>query len=295
MKFTSEMLIHQLGVTDKSIIKVVLEFQNKLPILTDDGEGFCVDARDLHRELKLKDEFANWIKSNLQLVDGVENVDYKIVFGANPFKPNAHNQEEMAQMSPQRRSAFGITTEYKLTLDCAKELAMITGIAPRVNQETKALSKLTRKYFITMEKLAKEMVKWGMIRKPEKENWNILEKELEEHYIRTRDELPKDYAYSREANVINKLVLGLEAKKLRKLLGVPNDITRDWLPSQYNEAIDFCQGLLIMFLRMDMQREQKYKMLEDMFKAKYPNLIPYKEVWEEKGKPSWDSEELLSS
>lgn len=42
--------------------------------------------------------------------------------------------------------------EYILKLDIAKEICMVTGIAPRTNDETKKLSKKFRQYFIQVEK-----------------------------------------------------------------------------------------------------------------------------------------------
>ena len=71
------------------------------------------------------------------------------------------SQEEIKNMTPQKRSAYKISEEYYLTIDCAKEIAMVTGVAPRMNKQTKELSKITRKYFIAIEKAFKYRVKWN--------------------------------------------------------------------------------------------------------------------------------------
>ena len=48
------------------------------------------------------------------------------------------------------------TLEYYLTLDIAKEICMIMGVAPRTNAETRKLSKEIRKYFIECERYIDE-------------------------------------------------------------------------------------------------------------------------------------------
>ena len=44
------------------------------------------------------------------------------------------------------------STEYQLTVELAKEICMVAGVAPRANKETKELSKKARQYFIQVEK-----------------------------------------------------------------------------------------------------------------------------------------------
>jgi phage antirepressor YoqD-like protein len=45
---------------------------------------------------------------------------------------------------------------YTITVEIAKEICMVAGIAPRSNEETKKLSKKARKYFIECERIAKD-------------------------------------------------------------------------------------------------------------------------------------------
>ena len=56
MIFKKKDLEEKLGFS-KEERKLVMDFQKKLPILTDDGEGFCVDARDLHNQLLVGRDF----------------------------------------------------------------------------------------------------------------------------------------------------------------------------------------------------------------------------------------------
>lgn len=100
----------------------------------DDGE-VIIDGRELHEFLKVQQDFSDWIKKQLESTDSVRNVDFTTF----PFK---------------REQVSGTKTsiEYLLTLDTAKEICMIAGIAPRTNEETKKFSKKARQYFIQIEK-----------------------------------------------------------------------------------------------------------------------------------------------
>ena len=51
MKLTKNNLIKKLGETNSEVIEVVTKYNKLLPILSEDGEGFCINARDLHEQL----------------------------------------------------------------------------------------------------------------------------------------------------------------------------------------------------------------------------------------------------
>jgi anti-repressor protein len=86
-----------------------------------------VSARDLHSFLGSKKDFSNWIKHRITKYGLAENQDY-IVFAQTGEKGGRP------------------TNEYGLTLDAAKELAMVEG---------NAKGKEARQYFIEMEKKVK--------------------------------------------------------------------------------------------------------------------------------------------
>ncbi|AWN47127.1 hypothetical protein DK419_13070 [Methylobacterium terrae] len=90
------------------------------------------DARDLHACLGVGRDFTTWIKKRIAQYGFVENVDYVIVEAAPP-NGGAGNR--------------GARTEYHLTLDTAKELAMV---------ENNERGRATRRYFIEVEKRAHE-------------------------------------------------------------------------------------------------------------------------------------------
>ena len=67
-----------------------------------------VNARELHAFLQNRDHFATWIRDRIAQYDFVENQDY-VRFTENSVKPQGGRP----------------TKEYFLTLDMAKELAMV--------------------------------------------------------------------------------------------------------------------------------------------------------------------------
>lgn len=95
------------------------------------GEGVqTVDARDLHRFLQVGRDFTNWIKDRIQAYGFIDGQDYEVVAksGENP-------------------SGGRPTMEYAVSLDMAKELAMV---------ERNEKGREARRYFIECERQAKQ-------------------------------------------------------------------------------------------------------------------------------------------
>lgn len=164
---------------------------------TDSQGRKLVSGRELHEVLKVEKAFSTWIQTQLDNVDAVESQDY-----CTSFKGNASlTQEEMREMSSQQRSAYGVSIDYILTLDIAKEICMCVGVAPRTNPETKVLSKQVRKYFIECEKqLLQQVTPSYMIADPierakrwiaEQEERMALEQQKEQLLIETQSQQQK--------------------------------------------------------------------------------------------------------
>lgn len=104
-----------------------------------DGQKL-VSARELYVGLGFQIEdgnFSRWIKKQLESVDAIENEDFSRLV----FKDGANNAN---------------VTDYVITIDIAKEICMVVGVSPRINEETKLLSKKFRRYFIECEKQLKQ-------------------------------------------------------------------------------------------------------------------------------------------
>ena len=107
-----------------------------IKIETKENGQRLVSARELYVKLGYSIEdrnFSRWIKKQLENVDAIENEDFTMLV----FKDEANNAD---------------VTDCAITTDIAKEICMVVGASPRVNEETKALSKKFRRYFIECEK-----------------------------------------------------------------------------------------------------------------------------------------------
>lgn len=89
-----------------------------------------VSGRELHKFLDSKRDFSNWIKSRIEQYDFEPNKDYIVC---------------SPKLASKKRGGHN-STEYYLTLDMAKELAMV---------ERNAKGKQARQYFIDCEKQLK--------------------------------------------------------------------------------------------------------------------------------------------
>ena len=69
-KFSKRQLLDQCGFNAEET-QIILDYQKKLPILVenDSVEGFCIDARDLWKQLgEPQGKFADWIKRKIKWI-----------------------------------------------------------------------------------------------------------------------------------------------------------------------------------------------------------------------------------
>ena len=85
-QFTKQEL-KQYGLSDNEI-STILEYQALLPILQEENENW-ISAKLLHNQLKVSRDFATWIKKQIEEMELLENVDYKI---DSPLKGNQNNK-----------------------------------------------------------------------------------------------------------------------------------------------------------------------------------------------------------
>ena len=103
-----------------------------IKITTNEEGAQVVSARELHKFLESKQQFADWIKDRIEKYGFIENQDFEVFQN---FMNNPNGGRPLK--------------EYALTLDMAKELAMI---------ERSEKGKQARLYFIACEKKLKEVV-----------------------------------------------------------------------------------------------------------------------------------------
>lgn len=106
----------------------LIVFENGLvPVYKTDIGEYVVDGRELWERLEVKSRFNDWINNRIEECEAVENEDFQ-TFTKNLVKGRP-------------------TTEYIITLDTAKEMAML---------ERNEIGKQLRKYFISIEKKYKQ-------------------------------------------------------------------------------------------------------------------------------------------
>ncbi len=114
--------------------------ENLIPVFTTDIGGVtqsAVNARELHEFLGSKQDFSSWIKRRLTEYGFVEQVDYQAI---TKFS-DGYKQDKNGRLIDQHGKVIPI--EYHLTLDTAKELAMV---------EKNEKGQQARRYFINCEK-----------------------------------------------------------------------------------------------------------------------------------------------
>ncbi len=193
-KFTEEEL-KQYGLSDDEIA-TILEYQILLPILQSDESDSKINARDLHKQLNNGWKFTDWIENRIKSYRLIKDVDYSTISRKYEIDGFAKSKDIL---------------DYILTLDCAKQLAMV---------ERTDIGALVRRYFIIIEKAFKNRTNWNQNRK----NTLINCKELRGALITKREELlngvpewiTNGNLYSIEFSLLNTVILGMSATQYRK-------------------------------------------------------------------------------
>ena len=128
-----------------------------------DGLVETVNARKLHAYLEVGKDFSNWIKARISTYGFTDGVD---------FLTEARSPE----LASGNR---GASIEYHLTLDMAKELAMV---------ERNEKGKEARRYFIECERIARGATDPGAI---EQRPWHQRPLEERNAELRTADSIGK--------------------------------------------------------------------------------------------------------
>ena len=252
-----------LVVQFQELVPIVFEYEDRYGNDLDEENPCVINARDLYRQLRPTDadghHFSDkFVNKYFQMF--CKDVDFISV----PHLGNAPYEGDISSFSSQKLSALGISFEYKISLDMAKELCMM---------ERTDIGKICREYFILMEKAVKRSRAWALVREPQKQGYKMMCKEKDEFVRRNFNREPDRYDYCQEAELVNMIATGYPSVDVKLMTQNPTNITRDYLSTCYNEYIDYCQKLNTTFLKMDMSFKDRTKMISTMFKANYPNCV----------------------
>ena len=223
------------------------------------------------KELGVQKDFASWIKDVLEKVDAISG-DYICTWINDK---GVHFKGDVENTRITDLTGEGYKKEYSLTLSIAKEIAMISGVAGRSNNQLKENSKIIRKYFINMERALKLLQDHEAIREPEKENYNKMKEEIIKKYSNQHSvvtESDKKFLMIRESNMINKNLTGLYANEIKTKLGYNDIQTREHLELCINKAIDEIEILITNLVIAGVGFEERSKIVENICKNKYSNL-----------------------
>ena len=231
-------------------IGLIMEYQKRLPILMENyGEnGFCVNARDLWEQLdRSQGKFGNFVNRRFKPRGFVESVDFTAVtLNCDIVNGNGGYTE---------------ITEYLLTLDMAKQLAMI---------ENNELGVIARRYFISLERMILRNKEWWKIRNPEKYEYNKMCEELNAYTIKTHNREADHFDYAREAELLNIIVTGKTSAELRVKYRVDTcDALRDSLRTDFNDQLLFLETQNQVLLLMNLPFEEREVMLARMYNVKF--------------------------
>lgn len=191
--FTKEELF-QYGLSENEIT-TILDYQALLPVLQSVGDNGTVNARYLHKQLNNGWKFTDWTENRIKSYRLIKGVDYFTISRKYEIDGFTESKDIL---------------DYILTLDCAKQLAMV---------ERTDIGALVRRYFITIEKAFKNRTNWNKNRK----NTLINCKELKGALITKREELlngvpewmTNGNLYLIEFSLLNSVILGMSATQYR--------------------------------------------------------------------------------
>ncbi len=208
----------------------------------------AINARIVHEWLRVGRDFSNWIKGRIEKYGFTNHVDYCIVETLS--SPNLATAKSRAQ----------IKKEYHCTPDMVKQLAMI---------ENSEMGKLARLYFLDCEAKAAEY-------KAQLDQRQSLRVEFRPmtDAIQLAHEDPKPYHYSNEADMINRIVLGMSAAKFKAFHEIEKgENVRDYMTEQQVNAVISLQRANTVFITMDEGFASRKEKLQSIFDKKHAHLL----------------------
>lgn len=220
-----------------------------------DGRNQGINAREVHRLLKVGRMYQHWIKARIKQADFIENQDFVIVENLSlPILASANNEQSSPMARPQK------LIDYIVSLDMAKHLCLM---------EKNEIGRAVRQHFIEAESQLKQVAP--------KIYKNTLAKTLErlesidrnremtdalKDYLKRHGKPSKPFYYSQEQEMLDSLVLGENVRQWKAERGISGNVRDYFTVTQLNDLKQL-QTTNAALIRLDMNyHERKGRLLE---------------------------------
>lgn len=225
-----------------------------------------INARELHAFLKSGQEYSHWMKARIAEYEFIEGDDFArfdevILSTINLSDTNEAHLYRRNSAKARGRRVKG----YALTLDMAKELAMV---------ERNTEGRRARRYFIDCERRLAEVAPqqqvsaqahWQAERDASKDYHGLMCRALLQHRTRQGKETAGHH-YSNELGMINRLVLGMDGKAWLAEHGLKGEV-RKHLSAYQLALVAFLERSNATFLDADMPFAERKMRLTAMLAA----------------------------
>ena len=202
----------------------------------------AINARIVHEWLGVKSNYSTWIKRRIEKYGFDEHVDYCVTSSKIGIRSNVEQ------------------IEYHCTPDMVKQLAMI---------ESSEKGKLARLYFLDCEIKANEKQQQLEDRKTLKVEFRPMTDAIADSHNE-----PKPYHFSNEADMINRIVLGMSSAKFKTHHDIgKNESVRDYMSELQMKAVIDLQRANTVFIQMGDSYEYRKEKLAQMFKLRFEKKL----------------------
>lgn len=261
--FEERELIEKLDFT-KEKAKTVTTYQSKFPELLQEHNDneFIIDARSLWEQLgQPQGNFADFAKRD------ITNNVYKEKGKKTDEKKYLENIDYIRNRNFAKGDDNGYgnktTTEYKLTVNCAKKISL---------QQGNKIGDVIQDYFILMEEAIRKYEQWNFIREPQKEEYKKLSVILDNNYKSKNNIKTPSKIYMDEADMLNQILLGHRAKQIRNMIDAQDKNTRDHFNGCINKSLSEMQIIDSSLVLANMTFEERKSILEITCKEKYEHI-----------------------
>lgn len=214
------------------------------------GGNQGINARDVHRLLKVGRMYQHWIKARIKQAGFIENQDFVIVQNSTIGLPKLASEKGGDTRS----------YDYIVSLDMAKHLCLM---------EKNEIGKAVRQHFIDAESQLKQVaptVYKNTLAKTQARLASIdHNREMTDAIkamLQRTGTTPKTYHYSQEQEMLDSLVLGMNVRQWRKKQGIVGNVRDKFTAKQLN-TLKILQSTNTALINLDMNyHERKGRLLE---------------------------------